>query len=219
LPVVLLIPNPQLRLLLAWHLQQVGYQVTMLELLAQGYTLKATGILLVLDLDWPQTWDEGLQLATWFSQRPLGLLLLISARNQEPDIVAGLGAGADDYLVKPFGLAQFVARVQALTRRWQKGRTVLKYEALTLDLLARRGNYQGQELPLTPHEWHLLALLTQAQGEVVPRNFLQEQVWGGTSGRSLDTHILSLRKKLPPAVQIITVHRLGYRLAVTTSTD
>ncbi len=219
MPVVLLIPNPQLRLLLGWHLQQVGYRVTLLAELAQGYTLTRAGILLVLDLDWPQTWDEGLQLATWFSQRPLGLLLMISARSQEPDIVAGLGAGADDYLVKPFGLAQFVARVQALTRRWQKGRTVLEYGALTLDLLARRGCYQGQELPLTPQELHLLTLLAQARGEVVARRTLQEQVWGGTTGRSLDTHILSLRKKLPAAVQIITVPRLGYRLVVTTSTN
>ncbi|WP_247217006.1 response regulator transcription factor [Synechococcus sp. C9] len=214
MPVVLLIPNQQLRLLLGWHLQQVGYRVTLLGELAQGYTLTANGIMLVLDLDWPQTWDEGLQLATWFSQRSLGVLLIISARSQEADIVAGLGAGADDYLVKPFGLAQFVARVQALTRRWHKGQTVLQAGDLRLDLLTRRGDYQGQELSLTPHEFHLLARLLQAQGEVVPRHILQMQVWGGACGRSLDTHILSLRKKLPPAVQIKTVHRLGYRLVV-----
>ncbi|APB33491.1 winged helix family two component transcriptional regulator [Gloeomargarita lithophora Alchichica-D10] len=215
---MLLIPNQQLRLLLGWHLQQAGYRVTLLGELAQGYTVTGVGVLLVLDLDWPQTWDEGLQLAVWFSRQPLGLMLMISARNQETDIVAGLQAGADDYLVKPFGLAQFVARVQALARRWQKGQTVLQSGALTLDLLARRGFCQGQELPLTPHEFHLLALLTQAQGEVVSRQMLQEQVWGATAGRTLDTHILGLRKKLPPALQITTVHRLGYRLVVTPAT-
>jgi len=93
LPVVLLIPNQQLRLLLGWHLQQVGYRVTLLGELAQGYTLTATGIMLVLDLDWPQTWDEGLQLATWFSQRSLGVLLMISDSCQEADFGAGFGAG------------------------------------------------------------------------------------------------------------------------------
>ncbi|MEN9216423.1 MAG: response regulator transcription factor [Gloeomargarita sp. HHBFW_bins_162] len=219
MPVVLLIPNPQLRLLLGWHLRQGGYRVTLLEALGQGYSLSDVGILLVLDLDWPQTWDEGLQLAAWFAQRQLGVLLLISARGEEPDIVAGLMAGADDYLVKPFGLAQWMARVRALTRRWHKGQTVLRYGDLTLNLLSRRALCQKQELSLTPHEFHLLALLTQAQGEILPRQVLYEQVWGQNSGRTLDTHILGLRKKLPPCLQIVTVHRLGYRLLFTTSTD
>ncbi len=214
---VLLVPNPQLRLLLGWHLQQGGYRVRLLTALAEGYTLTAGGVLLVLDLDWPQTWDEGLQLATWFSQRRLGMVLVISARNQETDVVAGLQAGADDYLVKPFGLAQFMARVQALQRRWQRGPTVLQAGGLTLDLLTGRAGYQGQVLPLTPHEFYLLAHLVQAQGEVVPRQTLA-QVWGVPCGRRLDTHILSLRKKLPPDVHIKTVHRLGYRLAVAPAT-
>ena len=217
MPVVLLIPNQQLRLLLGWHLRQGGYQVTLLAALAQGYTLTAGGVLLVLDLDWPQTWDEGLQLVSWFSQRQLGVLLLISARNQETDIVAGLQAGADDYLVKPFGLAQFMARVQALSRRWQRGQTVLHAGDLTLNLLTGRAGYQGQELSLTPHEFYLLAHLIQARGEVVPRQTLA-QVWGVPCGRSLDTHILGLRKKLPPTLQIKTVHRLGYRLVVNPAT-
>ncbi|MEN9218092.1 MAG: response regulator transcription factor [Gloeomargarita sp. DG_2_bins_126] len=214
-----MVSNSQLRLLLGWHLRQGGYRVQFLEELTQGYGLQEAGILLVLDLDWPQTWDEGVNLAAWFSQRQLGLLLMISARAEEADVVTGLQAGADDYLAKPFGLAQFMARVQALTRRWHKGQTVLRYGDLTLDLLARRAFCPGQELHLTPHEFHLLALLTQAQGEVLPRHFLQAQVWGKTSSRTLDTHILGLRKKLPPGVQIATLHRLGYRLILTTSGD
>ncbi|MEN9206871.1 MAG: response regulator transcription factor [Gloeomargarita sp. GMQP_bins_120] len=214
MPIILLIPNRQLRLLLGWHLQEAGYRVTLLDSLAQGYTQTQLGALWVLDLDWPQAWDEGLHLARWWSQRQQGMLLVLSARNQERDIVAGLEAGADDYLVKPFGLAQFRARVQALVRRWQRGKPILTYGDLTLDLLAQRGFYRDQALPLTPHEFQLLALLVQGQGEVVPRQVLQERVWGQQTGRSLDTHLLSLRKKLPPGLGIRTVHRLGYQLFI-----
>ncbi|MCS7031145.1 MAG: response regulator transcription factor [Gloeomargarita sp. SKYG116] len=213
--VVLLIPNRQLRLLLGWHLQQAGYRVTLLESLAQGYTQATVGALWVLDLDWPQAWDDGLKLTRWLSQQHQGPLFILSARNQESDIVAGLQAGADDYLVKPFGLAQFMARVQALVRRWQRGMPVLTCGDLTLDLLAQRGFYGDQELDLTPHEFRLLALLLQAQGEVVPRQVLQERLWGQATGRSLDTHLLSLRKKLPAGIEIGTVHRLGYRLVTS----
>ncbi|MEO0490051.1 MAG: response regulator transcription factor, partial [Cyanobacteria bacterium J06659_2] len=142
-----------------------------------------------------------------------------SARNAGVDIVTGLKAGADDYLSKPFGMQEFLARVEALTRRSQ--RTVapasLKYGELDIDLVQRRVRYKEAFIDLTPQEFSLLYVLTQAAGSPLSRSDLLKRAWPDAidNPRTVDTHVLSLRKKIendPRQPNIIqTVRNVGYR--------
>ena len=109
--------NPHLRSLLGWHLQKSGYVVKQAASLRQGqdifYQFQPT--LVIVDSDLPD--GDGLELCTWLYQQQQPLILLLSARSSEQDAVKGLKAGADDYLRKPFGMQEFLARVEALIRR------------------------------------------------------------------------------------------------------
>ena len=147
------------------------------------------------------------------------LVLMLSARNTEADIVAGLKAGADDYLTKPFGMQEFLARVEALTRRNRTtvAPALLAYGDLNIDLVQRRVRYKEDFIDLTPQEFSLLYVLTQAGGSPLSRSDLLKRAWPDAidNPRTVDTHILSLRKKLeadprqPNMIQ--TVRNVGYR--------
>ena len=106
--------NPHLRSLLAWHLQQAGYLVQQSATIDQARKAFAHRqfTLVIVDSDLPD--GDGLQLAAWLYEQQQSLILILSARNTEKDIVNGLKIGADDYLTKPFGMQQFMARVEAL---------------------------------------------------------------------------------------------------------
>ena len=154
-------------------------------------------------------------------------VLILSARAEETDKVHGFRSGADDYVTKPFGLLELIARVQALLRR--AGRpsgngegpvpesfTIGEIEIYPLSRIVRRA---GNDLSLRPKEYDLLLALARRRGRVVPRNELLRDVWGyqaGVYSRTLDTHIADLRRKLernPSAPDmIVTVHKVGYRL-------
>jgi two-component system OmpR family response regulator len=149
---------------------------------------------------------------------------MLSARNTESDIVAGLRAGADDYLTKPFGMQEFLARVEALIRRT---RTItapasLDYGDLKIDLIQRRVRLKNELIDLTPQEFSLLYVLAQAGGAPLSRAELLRKAWPDEidNHRTVDTHVLSLRKKIeidprqPSLIQ--TVRNVGYRFNVET---
>lgn len=211
----LIIPNPQLCALLVWHLQAAGHRpqgITTLE--ATLNLVPPLPSVIVLDLDWPQGWSTALE----YCQDLPPPLLLISAHTLEADIVAGLRAGADDYLTKPFGLQHFLARVEALGRRYTRITPQLFRGALQIDLIQRQAAVAGRPLDLSPQEFGLLCVLLQAEGRALTRQQILERAWPPGSGtpRTIDTHVLSLRRKLteagPQAPAIETIHRVGYQL-------
>ncbi len=145
-------------------------------------------------------------------------IIVITARGQEPDRVRGLELGADDYLVKPFGFRELVARMRAVTRRADGARAsaeVMVNGDLDIDRRARRVRVAGAELMLTRKEFDLLALLASDPGAVRTREEILEQVWdphwyGPT--KTLDVHMASLRRKLGDPTRIETVRGVGFRL-------
>lgn len=211
--------NPHLRSLLGWHLQQAGYWVQQAASLHQAKQLfsKRPTSLVVLDSDLPD--GDGVEFCRWLYQQKQSLTLLLSARNSQHDIVRGLKAGADDYLTKPFGIQEFMARVEALARRLRIAAVplFLDYGDLTIDLVQRRVHFLGEFVDLTPQEFSLLYVLAQAEGLALSRSELLRRAWPDAidNPRTIDTHVLSLRKKLeieprqPCLIQ--TVRNVGYR--------
>jgi two-component system OmpR family response regulator len=146
-------------------------------------------------------------------------VLFLSARGTVGARVEGLSAGGDDYLPKPFAVKELVARVRALGRRGplsRPERTVVG--GVTIDLLARRAERAGEELPLTAREWAILELLLARAGHVVPFDDLLEALWGESTTRaraSLEVIMTRLRKKLHDGTAnrvIRNVRGVGYRL-------
>jgi len=211
--------NPHLRSLLSWHLQQVGYRMYQAASLTQARDifLNQQPMLVILDSELPD--GNGIEFCRWLQLQQQPLILMLSARNTEADIVAGLQAGADDYLTKPFGMQEFMARVEALLRRKRTpvAPANLDYGTLQIDLIQRRVRFQGEFIDLTPQEFSLLYVLAQADGEALTRSELLRRAWPDAidNPRTIDTHVLSLRKKVetdarqPSLIQ--TVRNVGYR--------
>lgn len=211
--------NPHLRSLLSWHLQQVGYRMYQAANLTQARDifLSQQPTLVILDSELPD--GNGIEFCRWLQLQQQPLTLMLSARNTEADIVAGLQAGADDYLTKPFGMQEFMARVEAILRRKRTpaAPAFLDYGTLQIDLIQRRVRFQGEFIDLTPQEFSLLYVLAQAGGEALTRSELLRRAWPDAidNPRTIDTHVLSLRKKVeidarqPSLIQ--TVRNVGYR--------
>jgi DNA-binding response OmpR family regulator len=204
---------------LARVLESQGYAV---KRLARGTgAVAAAGPdvgLVVLDLGLPDI--DGIDVCRKLrAARPELAILILSARNQELDIVAGLDAGADDYLVKPFRLSELLARVRAHLRREAEraaddAAEPLRAGDLLVDIAARRAFRGDQELALRPKEFDLLALLIAEAGRAVTRDRIMREVWDTDwveSTKTLDTHVLSLRQKIGPD-RITTLRGIGYRL-------
>ncbi|HEY9762500.1 MAG TPA: response regulator transcription factor [Trichocoleus sp.] len=214
--------NPHLRSLLGWHLQQAGYRVYQSADLARGRDTfqSRQPDLVVLDSQLPD--GSGLELCRWLHGQGQPLVLILSACSTESDIVSGLKAGADDYLTKPFGMQEFLARVEALTRRTRTmaAPASLTYGDLNIDLVQRRVRFRNEFIDLTPQEFSLLFVLTQAAGLPLSRTDLLRRAWPDAidNPRTVDTHILSLRKKIeadPRQPSIIqTVRNVGYRFNI-----
>jgi DNA-binding response OmpR family regulator len=154
-------------------------------------------------------------------------ILVLTAKGEEADKVRGLRMGADDYVTKPFGLLELLARVEALLRRTQAGRArgdtmaVHRFGVIEVDPAARTVCRASQPVELAPKEFDLLLALLRARGAVVSRLQLLQEVWGYSSAvvsRTVDTHIAELRRKLEenPASprHIVTVRKTGYRINV-----
>ena len=149
-------------------------------------------------------------------------MLFLSALGEVDDRVKGLRAGGDDYLVKPFAFSELLARLEALSRRSQLGgetpETVLRYEDLSMDLLARRVERAGREIDVQPREFRLLEVLLRHAGQVMTRTMLLEKVWDyrfDPQTNVIDVHISRLRQKIDRGFDkplIHTVRGAGYSL-------
>lgn len=211
--------NPHLRSLLGWHLQQKNFSVHLTSNIQQGRDvfLKQQPNIVIIDSDLPD--GHGLELCRWLFRHKSAKILLISAESDESNVVQGLSSGADDYLCKPFGIQEFLARIHALSRRSSPVLpSQLRYGKLQIDLVQRRAHSNNELVDLTPQEFSLLYVLAQSEGLALTRKELLQRAWPDKidNPRTVDTHILSLRKKIefdPQQPQVIqTVRNVGYRL-------
>ena len=209
--------EPTLAEQLADALRQAGYTV---DTAADGKTAQYMGAVepydvVVLDLGLPVM--DGLTVLKQWRAAGHGMpVLILTARDNWHEKVAGIDAGADDYLTKPFHMEELLARVRALLRRHSNHASAQwRCGPLMLDTRLAKVTVDGQALVLTSHEFKVLAVLMQRAGEVISRSELTEHVYAQDHDRdsnTIDVFIGRLRKKLPPDT-IETVRGLGYRLA------
>ena len=213
--------DPDISVPLVRALGREGYDVTHVTTGpdALAGALAGDADLLVLDLGLPGM--DGLEVCRSLRSNGSALpVLVLTARSAVPDLVVGLDAGADDYVAKPFRLAEFLARVRVQLRRGaaasEPGSVVLGPHGLRIDTAARRVSVDGEEVALTPKEYELLVALARRQGAAVEREDLMREVWrtewfGAT--KTLDMHVSTLRRKLGDAgVGITTIRGVGFRM-------
>ncbi len=206
-----------LRAQLRGGLQQAGYAVDEADNGRDALHLGETGAYdaVVLDLGLPQI--DGLTvLQRWRAAGRTMPVLILTARDAWHDKVAGIDAGADDYLAKPFHPQELLARLRALIRRAQGlASPLLNCGAVELDTRSGQVSVQGQPVALTAHEYRLLAYLMHRPGQTVSRSELTEHLYAQDFDRdsnTIEVFVGRLRRKLPPGT-IETVRGLGYRLA------
>ncbi|MEU8753548.1 response regulator transcription factor [Streptomyces chartreusis] len=177
----------------------------------------------LLDLGLPDT--DGLDVCRALRERGDVPIIVISARSDETDRVVGLELGADDYVSKPFGVREVIARIRAVMRR-SRPRTPAgtgpdRYgDRLTVDRKAARVRLDGEEVALAPKEYDLLAFLTEEPGALMSREQIMEAVWDANwfgPTKTLDVHVAALRRKLAGAVTIEAVRGVGFRLEVVSA--
>lgn len=204
-------------------LRAQGYSVTLAVdgASARGALDESTPDLLVLDLGLPDI--DGLDLCREVRESSPGVsIIVLTARDEEIDVVLGLDAGANDYVTKPFRLGEFLARVRAHLRGADASSPSSKLVVgdLTVDIDARRAWTGDEELVLRPREFDVLALLVSEAGRAVTRERIMNQCWDEHwygSTKTLDVHISQLRSKLarhvgPERPTIAVLRRVGYRL-------
>lgn len=177
----------------------------------------------LLDLGLPDT--DGLDVCRALRERGDVPIIVISARSDETDRVVGLELGADDYVSKPFGVREVIARIRAVMRRVQPrtpaGTGPDRYgDRLTVDRKAARVRLDGEEVALAPKEYDLLAFLTEEPGALMSREQIMEAVWDANwfgPTKTLDVHVAALRRKLAGAVTIEAVRGVGFRLEVVSA--
>ncbi len=206
---------------LAYNLKQEGYSVITAGDGIKGLTTAREDKpdLVVLDLMLPQL--DGLSVCRALRREMSIPIIMLTARSGEVDRIVGLDSGADDYIVKPFSLGEFLARVRAALRRGASvaaASTRLESGDLALDLVSHKARRAGDELTLAPKEFDLLAELIRNRGAVLSRDLLLQRVWGfdfAGDTRTVDVHVRWLREKIEPdpanPVRIQTVRGIGYR--------
>ena len=196
-------------------LQREGFSVTHVDNGADALAAPEPDLVL-LDLRLPDI--DGFDVARELRSRSRVPIIMMTARSEEIDIVVGLEIGADDYLVKPFGFRQLLARIRAVTRRTDAAPDAgdgLVVGRLAVDVPARLASLEGRELDLTPREFDLIALLASRPGVVVERDTIFREIWGGEwfgSPKTIDVHVAALRRKLGDARWIETSRSVGFRL-------
>jgi two-component system, OmpR family, KDP operon response regulator KdpE len=177
--------------------------------------------LVVLDLGLPDV--DGVDVVEGLRGWSAVPVIVLSARDQEQSKVRALDAGADDYVTKPFGMDELLARVRAALRRGSPvpQEPVVTTEAFTVDLAARRVTRDGANVRLTPTEWHLLEVLVRNAGKLVPHRQLLQEVWGPkyeSETNYLRVYLAQLRAKLEPDParprHLLTEPGMGYRFVV-----
>ena len=207
--------DPPLRRMLERTLAAEGFEVTVAA--DGGAALvaaeRSAPDLIVLDVAMPVL--DGLAVCRRLRAKGLPTpILMLTARDAVPDRVAGLEAGADDYLVKPFAVQELIARLRALTRRrGDQTRSLLSYADLVLDLEAHSATRGGRPIELTGRESDLLALLMREAGHVVRREQAIDEIWdGGAEPNVVDRYVTRLRRKLGAPGLIRTVRGAGFAL-------
>ncbi|MDD5559329.1 response regulator transcription factor [Candidatus Methylomirabilis sp.] len=208
--------------LVAYHLEREGFRVLQAHdgLQALELVKRERPSLLVLDLMLPHL--SGLDVCRRLRKEPDTArlpILMLTAKAEETDKVLGLELGGDDYLTKPFGPKELIARVKALIRRSEEvqGGEVVKAGSLEIDLDRYTVTIRKRAVELTPKEFDLLKALVLAKGRVLTREYLLDRVWGyerasEIESRTVDVHVRRLREKLgPEAARIVTVKSVGYR--------
>ncbi|MEW5918926.1 MAG: response regulator transcription factor [Gemmatimonadota bacterium] len=209
------------------NLELEGHRVTFAETGTEGVAAaqRATPSLVILDLMLPDTPGEAV-LRQLRAHGFIGPVLILSARQGEIDKVRGFRLGADDYVTKPFGLLELLARIDALLRRTlaPHDRSTMTFGHLTLDVAGMRAFHAGTEISLRPKERDLLFALIERAGQAISREELLRDVWGysaGVDSRTVDWHVAELRRKLmedPARPSLIrTVRKVGYQLVLDRS--
>ena len=204
------------------RLEAEGYRVVVAADGPQAISMNAEHRpdLVVLDLMLPGM--DGLEVCKEIQKLRWTPVLMLTARTEEADKVAGFAVGADDYLTKPFSLRELAARVKAILRRMERIRSTqhdgpIEHDGLSIDPSRRRVRVDGEEIQLTPLEFEILLALARDPGVVLSRDQLMDRVWGYrdyAGGRVVDSHVARIRRKLgedgvePRFVR--TVHGVGY---------
>jgi DNA-binding response OmpR family regulator len=216
--------NADLAYGLRTNLEIEGYHVEVAEDGRSGLDFVAhhPPALVVLDLMLPGT--DGFRILRTLRERGQHMpVLVLTARGEEADKVRALRMGADDYITKPFGLLELLARVEALLRRASPAEpsapALERFGEVEVDVAARTVRRRGRPVELAPKEFDLLVALLRSRGAAVSRLELMTRVWGYSSAvvsRTVDTHVAELRRKLEDAPgtprHIVTVRKVGYRL-------
>jgi two-component system, OmpR family, KDP operon response regulator KdpE len=223
-PVVLIVEDePQMRRFIRATLTSHGYRLLEAGTAAEAMTLTRSHNpeLLLLDLGLPD--GDGVALTRRIREWSRKPILVISARGQEDDKVAALDAGADDYLTKPFGVNELLARMRVALRHAQQTATgtpdVMDFGRIRVDRVRREVTRAGEEVHLTPIEYKLLALLAQNAGKVLTYAHILKEIWGpayAAQTHYVRVHIAELRKKIEPNPArprlLVTEPGVGYRL-------
>lgn len=222
--IYLLEDDDSIRKLVVYALQSQGYEALGFELPSAFWNAVAKRVpdLVLLDVMLPD--EDGLsvlrKLRSAFATKAVPVIM-VTAQNTEFDRVRGLDAGADDFISKPFGMMELVARVRAVLRRSEPSAAVREYRIGSLYLCPQRHQVQvdGKDIMLTYKEFSLLELLAENSGAVLTRDILMERIWGmetDRENRTLDVHIRTLRAKLGEAGSCIeTVRGIGYKIGGT----
>jgi two-component system response regulator MprA len=206
--------DPPLRRMLERSLAAEGFEVTVagdggVALVAAE---RSAPDVIVLDVAMPGL--DGLAVCRRLRAKGFSTpILMLTARDAVPDRVAGLEAGADDYLIKPFAVQELVARLRALTRRGVDSTPLLSYADLVLDLDTCRATRGGREIELTGREAALLEMLLRASSRTVSRSHALQQIWNGAAAPNVvDRYVTRLRRKLGGPPLIRTVRGTGFSL-------
>ncbi|GGM29064.1 MULTISPECIES: response regulator transcription factor [Micromonospora] len=196
-------------------LRRRGYEVVQAMTAAEAVQAGPVDLVL-LDLTLPDR--DGIEVCRRLRQHDEGVAIIaVTARAEERDRVAGLRAGADDYVVKPYSMVELQARIEAVMRRaarTPRPTNALQVGSLRIDVDARRVWVADREVGLARKEFDLLLALARQAGTVVPRDRLQLDVWQTTwaTSHTLDVHVAALRGKLDTVGLVETVRGVGYRL-------
>ena len=212
--------EPQIVRALATNLRARGFEVDLAATGEDGLRLAADRHpdVVILDLGLPGI--DGLEVVGGLRGWTNVPIIVLSVREGEADKVAALDAGADDYLTKPFGMNELLARIRAAVRRTTPAdeEPVVETDAFTIDLATKVVTRDGEEVRLTPTEWHLVEVLVRHAGRLVSQKQLLQEVWGpqyGTESAYLRVHMAQVRRKLEPDParprHFITERGMGYR--------
>ena len=214
--------EPGLRRALTINLRARKYEVTAV---ADGTRALAAAAadppdVVILDLGLPDM--DGTEVIEGLRGWSSAPIIVLSARQAQGDKVVALDVGADDYMTKPFGMDELLARLRAALRRSgdAEDAPVVETATFTIDLAAKEARVDGEAVHLTPTEWHVLEVLIRNEGKLVPRTQLLQEVWGpayGTETNYLRVYMAQLRRKLEPDPahprHLLTEPGMGYRFA------